>query len=110
VEKYGDDVFMRIKDKKEANCNQWIDITWNQTVKAVCHMGAGLIEEGIKKNDCIAIFANNSPYWIITDQAIQGAGGIGVPIYTTSTDKQLTFILKDCGSKGIVAVDKKIIE
>jgi len=91
-------------------CDEWVDITWNEAAAQARNMGAGLVELGVEKNDRVAIFAHNRPRWIITDQAIQGAGGIGVPIYPTSTDAQVEFILNDCGAKGIIAGDRELME
>jgi len=110
AERFGNDVFMREKLNNGEPCDEWVDITWKEAAKEVKFMGAGLIEMGIQKKDCIGIFAHNRPRWIITDQAIQGAGGVAVPIYPTSTDKQLIFILNDCGAKAIITGDKALAE
>lgn len=108
--KYKDDVFLRSKLHKGLPCDEWIDMTWRDVAIEVRHMGAGLIELGVKKNDRVGIFAHNRPRWIISDQAIQGSGGIGVPIYPTSTDDQLAFILNDCKAKGVIAGDAQLME
>lgn len=108
--KYQDDVFLRSKLRRGLPSNDWVDLTWNDVAREVRLMGAGLIELGVKKNDRVAIFAHNRPRWIITEQAIQGAGGIGVPMYPTSTDPQLIFILNDCKAKGLVAGDRHLME
>jgi len=110
AEKFGDDVFMRAKIKNGGPCDEWTDITWGEAAEEARCMGAGLIEMGIRKNDPIGIFSHNQPRWVIADQAIQGAGGIGVPIYPTSTDKQLAFILNDCEAKAVIAGDAALLE
>ncbi len=109
-EKFGNDIFMRAKLKNGEPCNEWIDITWKEAAEEALLMGAGLIEMGIEKGDCVGIFAHNRPRWVIADQAIQGSGAIGVPIYPTSTDSQLAFILNDCGAKAIITGDKELME
>ncbi len=110
AEKFGDDVFMRAKLKDGLPCDEWVDTTWNQAADEARNMGAGLIELGVEKDDRVAIFAHNRPRWIITDQAVQGSGGIGVPIYPTSTDAQVEFILNDCKAKGIITGDRELME
>lgn len=110
TEKFGDDVFMRAKLKNGVPCNEWTDITWRQAAEQAHRLGAGLIELGVQKGDRVGIFCHNRPRWIITDQAIQGAGGIGVPIYPTSTDHQLAFILNDCGAKAVITGDQALLE
>jgi len=109
-EKFGNDIFMRAKLKNGEPCNEWVDITWEKAADEALLMGAGLIEMGIEKGDCVGIFAHNRPRWIIADQAIQGSGAIGVPIYPTSTDSQLAFILNDCGANAIITGDRELME
>jgi len=108
-EKFKNDVFMRAKFKNGLPCDERTDITWEKAAEEVQYMGAGLISRGIKKGDRIGLFSHNRPRWVIADQAIQGAGAIGVPIYPTSTDHQLTFILNDCEAKALIVGDEPLL-
>lgn len=110
AERFGHDVFMRAKFKDGEPCHEWLNITWEEAAETARQLGAGLIEMGITKNDRVGIFAHNRPRWVISDQAIQGVGAIGVPIYPTSTDKQLAFILNDCEAKAVIAGDNALME
>lgn len=110
AERFGSDVFMRAKLKNGAPCSEWVDTTWEMAAREARFMGAGLIAMGIEKNDRIGIFSQNRPRWVISDQAIQGAGGVGVPVYPTSTDKQLIFILNDCNAKALIVGDLTLLE
>jgi len=110
AEIFGDDVFMRAKFKDGLPCVEWTDITWRKAAEEARYLGAGLIEMGIQKDDRIGIFSHNRPRWVIADQAIQGTGAIGVPIYPTSTDQQLSFILNDCEAKALIAGDTSLLE
>lgn len=110
AEKYGDDVFMCAKFNHGEPSKNWENITWKQTAEQVRRMGAGLIAMGIQPGERIGIFANNRPRWIISDQAIQGSGAVGVPIYPTSTDSQLSFILNDCKAIALIAGDRELLE
>lgn len=109
AEKYGNDVFMCAKFNNGEPSKNWEKITWRQTGEEVRHMGAGLIAMGIQPGERIGIFSNNRPRWIISDQAIQGAGAVGVPIYPTSTDNQLSFILNDCKATALIAGDPELL-
>ena len=108
--KYKHDMFLRAKLRGGLPSDEWIDMTWGEVVREIRRMGSGLIELGVEKTDRVAIFAHNRPRWIVSDLAIQGAGAIGVPIYPTSTDSQLAYILNDCGAKGIVVGDEELLE
>ena len=110
AEKFEDDVFMRAKFKYGLPCDERTDTTWQKAAEEARCLGAGLIGKGIEKGDRIGIFSHNRPRWVIADQAIQGTGAIGVPIYPTSTDHQLTFILNDCEAKALIVGDKSLLE
>ena len=110
AERFGDDTFMRAKFQNGRPCDTWTDISWKKAAEQARWLGAGLIEKGIDKNDRIGIFSHNRPRWVIADQAIQGAGAVGVPIYPTSTDHQLAFILNDCEAKALIAGDRELLE
>ncbi len=109
-EKYGDDVFMCAKFKNGLPSESWESVSWKQTAEQVRRMGAGLIALGVRPGDRIAIFSNNRPRWIISDLAIQGAGAVGVPVYPTSTDSQLAFILNHCKASVLIAGDPDLLD
>jgi len=52
-----------------------------------------LIGQGVRPGDRVAVFADNSAEWLITDMAIQMAGAIVVPRGSDSTAQELEFIL-----------------
>ncbi len=87
AERFGDDPFMWSKFEQGVAAGKWVPVTWREAAQEARDLGAGLIELGLKKGDRAAIFAHNRPRWVLADQAIQGAGGVGVPIYPTSTDE-----------------------
>lgn len=108
--KYRDKPFLYAKLRGGVPCNEWMDMLWSDVAREVRRMGAGLIDLGVRKSDRVAIFAHGRPRWIISDLAVQGSGAVGVPIYPTSTDKQLAYILNDCKARGLVAGDKTLME
>jgi len=110
AQKFGDDVFMLAKLENGLPADNWMETTWRQAADQARKMGAGLIGLGVQKGDRVAIFAHNRPRWVISDHAIQGAGALGVPVYPTSTDEQLSYILNDCKAKGLVAGDPQLLE
>ena len=110
AERFKDREFLYGKFAKGAPADKWVAMTWREVADEVRNAAAGLIDLGIKKGDRVAIFAHNRPRWVIADQAIQAAGAWGVPIYPTSTDDQLAYILKDCGARGIFVGDQKLAE
>jgi long-chain acyl-CoA synthetase len=66
----------------------------------------GLASLGIKKEDKIAIIAENRPEWVYSDMAILGLGAIDVPLYPSLTAESIEFILNNSESKGIIVSTK----
>ncbi|MCS6971539.1 MAG: AMP-binding protein [Leptospiraceae bacterium] len=62
-------------------------------------LAAYLIQQGVKPGDRVAIFAENSVEWLISDMAIQMAGAIVVPRGADSTAQELGFILEHAEAK-----------
>ena len=102
--------FLRSRFRDGVLTDRWVDISWSEAADEVRLLGAGLIDLGIKKDDRIGLFAHNRPRWILCDQAILSVGAIEVPIYPTSTDDQLAYILNDCGTRGLVVDDVLLME
>ena len=48
-----------------------------------------------KGNRCI-LLSENRPEWLISDIAIMNAGGVTVPLFTTYSEKDYQYIIKDC--------------
>jgi len=109
ADRYGKDTFMWAKIKDGRPAEKWEPVSWMEAAEQVSEFAAGLIELGLQKGDRVAIFSQNRPRWIMGDQAIQAAGGVGVPIYPTSTDEQLAYILKDSQAKGLIAGNEELL-
>jgi long-chain acyl-CoA synthetase len=62
----------------------------------------GFIQRGIKKGDRVAIMAKTRYEWTILDLAIIFTGGITVPVYETSSQQQLQWILEDSGASMVI--------
>ena len=108
--KYGNDVFLKSKLERGRPVERWVPLTWNEVEEEVRKTGEALIEAGVVPGERVAIFAHNQPRWIVADLAIQGVQAWGVPIYPTSTDEQLEFILNDCMAKGLFVGDPFLLE
>ena len=45
------------------------------------------------------LLSENRPEWLISDLSIMNAGGVTVPLFTTYSDKDYEYIIKDCMPK-----------
>ncbi len=70
------------------------------------------LKNNISKGDRVVLLSENRPEWLITDIAIMNAGGITVPLFTTYSEKDYEYIIKDCKPKICIVSNnqKKKIE
>lgn len=69
----------------------WHSISTQEFLHDVKMIALGLREMGLKHGDRVAIYAPSSPSWTIVDLAIVLAGGITVPIFTTISEENFIY-------------------
>ncbi|MFL2884992.1 MAG: AMP-dependent synthetase/ligase [Candidatus Pelagibacter sp.] len=57
------------------------------------------LEKTISKGDRCILLSENRPEWLISDIAIMNAGGVTVPLFTTYSENDYEYIIKDCRPK-----------
>ena len=90
---YKDKTLFSFKDGKN-----WTSISWNKSKELVQNLALGLHEIGVKKNDKIALIAENSFKWCVVDLSVMSLGAITVPGYTTSNEEELLYLLSHSDS------------
>ncbi|OJT20304.1 AMP-dependent synthetase [Archangium sp. Cb G35] len=83
---------------------RWEDVTWGRILEDVKTLSAGLIAQGVKPGDRVAIFADTSLRWVVCDLAISAAQAITVPIYASNTPDEARYILNH-SEASLVFVD-----
>lgn len=86
--------------------DNWNNITYDQLYEETVNFACGLATLGVKKEDKVAIIAENRPEWVFSDMAILGLGAIDVPLYPISTSESLEYILNNSESVGIIVSNK----
>src|SRR5579862_945446 len=71
----------------------WSSISAREMLRRVSGLSKALAALGVKSEDRVALFATNCPEWHISDFAIQGLGGITVPIYFNESPDRISYIL-----------------
>jgi long-chain acyl-CoA synthetase len=94
---------------REKRNGVWQDATWGRIFEDVKNLSAGLIAEGIRPGDRVAIFAASSLQWVICDLAIAAARAVSVPIYASNTPDECKYILNHSESV-LVFVDNDLAE
>jgi long-chain acyl-CoA synthetase len=89
---------------------EWVPISSSDVYRGVVGVSRALASSGVGKGDRVAILSENRPEWTITDLAALSLGAVTVPIYSTQTPDQTSFILKDSGAKVIAVSTKSQLE
>lgn len=84
----------------------WVDLKYSELWEKIVDFALGLLSLGFKANDRIAIVSENRIEWFIVDVAIASIGAITVPIFPSTTSKQIEYIFNDCSATGIVVSNK----
>ena len=92
AKKYGDRVALTHRDYKT---NTWIPITWNQFSETVFTVSNALIEMGVNVQENIGVFTQNKPESLFMDFGAFGVRAVTVPLYATSSEAQVHYILED---------------
>jgi long-chain acyl-CoA synthetase len=82
-----------------------LDITYDEVLEQVRACADGLRSVGIGPEDRVAILAENRPEWAIADYACLCRRVQDVPIHSTLTAEQISYILDDCGASLVFAAD-----
>ncbi len=80
----------------------WSDVTAAQFAAEVTAVARGLIAAGVAPGDRVALLSRTRYEWTLIDYAILAAGGVTVPIYETSADEQVEWILSDSAAVGVL--------
>ena len=81
----------------------WTDVTARRFHDEVCALAKGLIAAGISPGDRVGLMSRTSYEWTLIDYAIWTAGAVTVPVYETSSDEQVGWILSDSGARTVFA-------
>ena len=100
--------------KEEGN---WKPYSTLEIQDLVDTLSAGLLAMGISGNDMtaegadkIGIISNNRPEWVIADMAAQQIGAILIPIYPTTCQPEIEFILNDAQVKYMFVSDADLYQ
>jgi long-chain acyl-CoA synthetase len=82
---------------------EWEDVSAARFLAEVGAVAKGLVAAGIEVGDRVGIISRTRYEWTLLDYAIWFAGAVTVPIYESSSEEQIAWILGDSGAKAVVA-------
>lgn len=78
------------------------DLSWTDCRRQADEAAAGLISQGVRSGDCIAILSENRFEWLIIDHAILSCGAADVPLHAPLAAAQVRYQVGHSESRGIV--------
>jgi len=88
----------------------WVSFSADEVYQKVKDIALGLHSLGVQHGDKVALYADSSAYWTISDLGIIHAGASDVPIYVTQSVDQIEFILKNSESRGIFVSNRRLYD
>ena len=76
---------------------KWKSISWKQFSLRVKQASNALLNLGMKPQESIAVFSQNCVQYLYTDFGAYGVKVISVPIYATSSEQQIQYMVRDAG-------------
>ncbi|MCC6980516.1 MAG: AMP-binding protein, partial [Candidatus Melainabacteria bacterium] len=92
------------------NKSPYKSMTWTALAQLVKEMAAGLAARGIEAGDRVAVFSQTSHLWAAADLATISSGGVTVPIYPTSSQSDIDFILSNSSSKAVFVQGEALLK
>ena len=87
-----------------------VSLSYQELAQKINEVAIALQSLGVQPQEKIALFADNSPRWLIADQGIMQAGGVNVVRSSTAETQELAYIFDDSDSVALVAENQKTLE
>jgi long-chain acyl-CoA synthetase len=92
AKKYGDREMLIYQD---FGGKEWKSLSWNQVSQTVKQVSNALLNLGVKVQENIGVFSNNSVQYIECDFGAWGIRAVTIPFYATSSEQQIQFMVND---------------
>jgi acyl-CoA synthetase (AMP-forming)/AMP-acid ligase II len=106
--------FRSIPDVVRVNAGRFADheaivdgpVSWTFAELDAQLVGAvrAVIASGLQPGDRVGLWAPNSALWVLAALAIQGAGGVLVPLNTRFKGDEAAYVLETSGARGVITV------
>ncbi len=105
VERQGDRPALRFKEY-----GIWHRVSWRQYGEEVRKVAAGLLAFGLRRQENVAVLAENRPEWLYCHLGIQTAGGVTCGIYPTSAPEQIKYLLNHSEARLIFVENEEQLD
>ena len=87
---------------------EWVPVSWEEAAEAVDEIANGLLALGIAKGAAFALVGRTELEWALFDFALALVGAVGAPIYSSSSQRDVQYILEHSRSVGALVEDDEI--
>ena len=94
AEKYGNRTALKYRDY---NTNTWLSVSWRDFAATVENVSEALLALGVGVQENIGVFSQNKPECLYVDFGAFGCRAVTIPLYATSSEAQVHYILEDAG-------------
>ena len=74
---------------------EWKTVSWKQFSLRVKQVSNAMLNLGIQPQEKIAVFSQNCIQYYYTDFGAYGIRAVSIPIYATSSEQQIQYVVKD---------------
>src|ERR1700681_555880 len=92
----------------ERRAGRTLALSSQDVIRQATGIAHALRARGVARGDRVAILANNRIEWLVADFGILYAGGVVVPMFATTADDQIAFILADSEAKLVFVDDAAV--
>ena len=89
---------------------QYEPINYGQLADRIRHIASGLLREGVKPGDRVAILMENRPEWAAIDYAVLSIGAVVVPLYCSYRPQDIAYVLNDAGAIAVFTSGGKLLD
>ncbi len=83
----------------------WSEVSWADADERVRAYANGLLARGVHKGDNVALLARNSLDWALVDFALAQIGAVGIPVYASSSPRDVGYLLAHSEAVAVVCED-----
>ncbi|MFF4652057.1 AMP-dependent synthetase/ligase [Streptomyces sp. NPDC001380] len=93
---------VQLRRREHARDGEWLEVTAAVFRDEVLALAKGLLANGIRLGDRVALMSRTRYEWTLFDYALWSVGAVPVPVYPTSSPEQVRWILADTGAVACV--------
>jgi long-chain acyl-CoA synthetase len=91
----------------ELGGGRWRDVSWPEAAEAVDELANGLLARGIRTGNAFGIISRTRLEWTLFDFALALVGAISVPVYPSSSAREMAYVLEHSAVVGALVEDRE---